>query len=491
MSQITNSCNPVNNNLQFPQDIESWPRIIINQTLFCEKVVPNNNGYVLASSRLLNRRKLALFRNSIAPHQILDIRIPGLKNESLVPHLKNYLKILRLKPQNTMEGALLVDISTFVDETTRNFLLKKFCIVKDQTAHSFIPCLPKPLFTSLHSEEQQDVIFSNLTLSPDSLHEFLQVAPDVINGLVMSYLNTSEITTISLVESPRFHLPYVYPLLTDYFNKMASVAIHVILQNNSGGPPYYLPENIELIRKYVKHLDLSPLPGLPQRRFPVRRKSPNPPTSSRVSRRHPTMSQSHPHLRPTTPPRTRLTPQLIAHLALFFPNIKTLSLKCCDGSDTVLPELHNFKNLQSLDLSRSDVSGKTFAFLPPSLKKLNCAGCHALEDSQMGQLSSTSLEELTISHTPVKGGCFEKLPKSLRTLLCSGCMELENAAISRLKDSALVHLDISATFLSGENFSDLPKSLKSLRINVFDTYTSCAHLVLDNLRKTNNLTLLR
>ena len=176
-------------------------------------------------------------------------------------------------------------------------------------------------------------------------------------------------------------------------------------------------------------------------------------------------------------------------LALFFPHIRKLSF---DGgifrgeqlrADDIARHLQGFKELESLDLTRSDVTGATFNLLPPSLKTLKCGSCRNLLDAGLPNLAHTNLQNLEISETPVTGSTFHLLPRTLKRLRCAGCEKITDATLAKLAQFQLECLDIVRTQVQGVCFDLFAPTLKRL-----DCY-SCKNLNDDAVKKLSGLQL--
>jgi hypothetical protein len=158
--------------------------------------------------------------------------------------------------------------------------------------------------------------------------------------------------------------------------------------------------------------------------------------------------------------------KIIAQLAHYFPNLESLSLIGYQESDEVIVQLKNFSKLRTLDLSFSDVTGKTFTKLSPHIVKVILNNCKGLKESALSDLSHTALLHLDLGETGLKCSKIGKLPKSIKFLKLAHC-NLEEKVISELNTFAsLESLDIGWTKIQGNFFEKLPKSLKILE---------CAH----------------
>jgi len=160
-----------------------------------------------------------------------------------------------------------------------------------------------------------------------------------------------------------------------------------------------------------------------------------------------------------------LTLQDLDQLAQYFPNIKQLSLSGYKGVNEMVEHLKGFSKLEALDLSRTDVTGRTFNQLPKSMKALKCDWCKNLLDEGLGYLSETSLENLDVSFTNIKGTTFGKFPKTLKAFKCSACHNLCDEVFAQLSHTQLEYLDMQVLDIFGMTLHQLPATLQYLRLD--------------------------
>jgi Leucine-rich repeat (LRR) protein len=394
-------------NFQLPNNQEK----IIDSSFFLKNIIPQGTDYVFAPCPLLAEHKWVILRNSLQTGDFIRIELPFLHQNHpsrQAGHLSNFLKILRLTPQD-VSPTIHIDISSFVHDKS-NILKRTFPQIiwlKGYSTKAILPCVQLP---PIWKEAEQNSITSAWDVIKNCSNE--------IKGRILSNLHLYEF------EKGKNYITYYEKAIGNHlrvqFSKRAQEIWKKACKRNSGALPFFSvveTKKIGTMRPYVTEWDTHNLP---------------------------------------------LTAQFITLLGEVFPNIEELNLRGCSSIDRTIRGLQNFKNLKILQLTNSTVTGKTFSSLAPSVKKLNLQDCSDLKEEAAVGLAQSHIVELNISETPLRGKYFAKLPKSLKRFSCFFCIELQDEALSGLEGSLLEELDISYTPVQGTYFSVLPRSLKKL-----------------------------
>jgi uncharacterized protein YjbI with pentapeptide repeats len=392
--------------------------IVLGKEFFYKIVVQQNNAFVLVRSKILDKSKLKRLRNSISIGDTICLNLKFEKNENLrnaraVAHVANFLAILRLKPGGE-SSSLLFDISKLVNEKTQDAFREKFPQIKQEKEGSWvIPCTLAPLYDK-PSDSNEDKFYHFPSLPSD------------LKALVSKFLTPNDF----------YSLFSIYPLdantlgqLSDKCKALASYETKELFQHlyncqnhnhtHAVGSFY---ENTQLLRKNVKELSFWQWDGCNLRNISF------------------------------------------IPISKYFHNMHTVDAWNLRNADDLLVALSGVAQLKTLNLSSSDVTGKTFNFLPDTLEKLSCSFCKKLEEDEIRKLAHSNLKELDLSNSDLSGKEFGKLPKSLKILHCSSCFNLSEDAIAKLGHTALESLDISHTHISGAHLSTLPPTLKHLNM---------------------------
>jgi hypothetical protein len=394
---------------------------------------------------ILDKHKWLTLRKSIQKDDYIRIDIapiPENQPKRAAAQLSNYLKILRLQPVKG-DPTVQVDISRLVTTSNRSSLKKAFPSItwlKGIKTHAILPCalsvapqetnpIPqaKPDKTKKAPNKRATNRQKTKAIPVMQVTDILDKNSIDIQGMILGNLEYDE---FHVDKAHYAHDPRLANHLKAQYSKRAQKIVDAALERSSGkGPILTLDElqEITLLGPYVTKWKIS----------------------------------------------TPLTLQIINFLATSFPHLEELDLSGCSNTDPILSSLQNFKNIKKLQLESTDVTGKTFALLPLSLKTLNCSYCDSPEDQAILGLKECALEKLDISGTLIQGKYIEKFQNSLRTLEAVHCPFLSSDTIMQLQNFQLQELNISdggtlpsmggaPTPICPMFFTCLPPTLKSL-----------------------------
>jgi hypothetical protein len=406
---------------------EIIPAITIDY--FRKEIARDPHSISIAPTLVFLKHKWAYLREQIkkGKQELLFKETPPIKNtKTLIKLIQRSLIVLRLLPQpnNQTPPSFSFDITPLVTPAAYEALRKEFPLIEEKNRW-IIPCQRK---IEPHNKDEKDLsLYSKMIrwiiekpLSPSSkmIRAAIDVLPNDIQGEIMSYLQPHRIQALL----PYSANPAFAQRLSKQFDKLVQSTVREALSNYKENQILSFSEDIELIRLYVRKLDLSEL---------------------------------------------ELSPDAIIQLALYFPNIKELNLSKCGNIDNVIYRLRYFSQLESLNLNGSDATGIGFYTLPKSLKKLGCSNWRLRDDVVRDLTHLTALEELSFGQTYMLGLNFDELPKSLKTLDCSWCLYIGDGAISKLSHCKnLSKLILNKTSVQGRCFETLPPSLKILECNM-------------------------
>jgi hypothetical protein len=354
--KIDNCCiEPAFKKLKFDHPVKT-----IDSTFFCEMVTRKNNEITITHLPKFNMIKLALLRNGIKEGDRirLDIHIDFLEHlpERTSGHVSNFLKILRLAPENE-NPTVLFDVSSLINYGAEHFLKKDFPQLIEKDNRWILPCSRKPLFPKMPQDEKEKKFI-----------EYMQETAKEICELIASYLPLEQ-----TLDFPFIHSYRISKTMKAQYNLMAARA----LQGD--------------FFRFARELFISFSPQLEV-------------IQDKVTKLH----LSFVHI-----PRG-----ILSQLSLYFPKVRVFSSSQCQNADEAIEELQHFSKLRSLDLYYSDLKGSTFASLPSTLKKLTCFKCPKIEDKAIKALAKIPLKKLDISWTRIKEIDVLRLPESLKTIVC-------------------------------------------------------------------------
>ncbi|MBQ4874526.1 MAG: hypothetical protein HRK26_00225 [Rickettsiaceae bacterium H1] len=136
-------------------------------------------------------------------------------------------------------------------------------------------------------------------------------------------------------------------------------------------------------------------------------------------------------------------------------------------------KLKNFSSLKSLDLHHVNITGNFLQeiFVLSSLKNLSLNGCEGFDDADLKNIGNlTELESLNLSFTNIEGDCLQNIPASLKRLGLYCCRKFSYVNLNKIKDYVnLERLGLSWTNGKNERLPRIP-NLSSLKELMLDFY---------------------
>jgi hypothetical protein len=426
--------------------------------------------------------------------------------EEYFRHIDNYLKARNLEVEHTTSFPdNYVDISAIVDTNTKDFLLEKYPL-KKQGQRWFLPCnelaqnnqSTLSLFTR-KSPEGYYVLpkFTLQALSKFSpLSEYTARHSHEINGQIMSFLPASDIAVVLAYAS---HSSIAKQLQVQFETIKQEEIANVFMQYQYN-EIFNFGENIELIRNYIKHLDVSIFllahdailqlgvyfPNIESIYFDTNSNNIFP-IIQNTFRVWPSIKKLKFSANSALSDFTCLTlsnsslEELQIRSALvsgiYFDklplSLKTLKIQYSPQDQTTIKKLKILKNLEVLELSSvapttTALNGKDLCELSPSLKIIRCRQHELLKDISSSLQCFQKLEELELSYIHFERTNNYKFPASLKKLNCGFIshhtgQEAAEEAILRLENCGkLEELDIHDSDITGLYFDKLPPSLKTI-----------------------------
>ena len=146
--------------------------------------------------------------------------------------------------------------------------------------------------------------------------------------------------------------------------------------------------------------------------------------------------------------------------------VKLACCRCRIDDDTLIQIFFNNPKLKEVDIATNAITGACLKYVPRSVRKLDCAHCSLLTDTNLkeGLNRMEKLSELNISDTNITGESLQFAAQTLLKFDCSRCQNLTDThfATGLKATTQLTELNISETKITGESLKYAPQSLLKL-----------------------------
>ena len=150
--------------------------------------------------------------------------------------------------------------------------------------------------------------------------------------------------------------------------------------------------------------------------------------------------------------------------------------------------VHTAMRLKKLDVSRTEIVGRTLKTLSQDIEELNLGRCRSLTDDGIAGLGLTRswgtvvrgamrLKKLDMSYTNIRGSTLDTLSRDIEELNLRSCVwltddEVVNLGLNHNAQGAVVHaamrlkkLDMSETYITGSTLATLSRDIEELALH--------------------------